>query len=383
MIVPSQSTAIVLLGFRMIRALRAISRATVLAVGLAGLAVAAAPAFAFVVFSGTGANVASITPVRDAYRTALGGGTVAGANGLFSDGTGARREINWDGVPDASAAPNNLPANFFNVNSPRGVVFSTPGTGFQVSATAASGTPVEFGNIEASYPSTFAPFSPQRLFTALGSNILDVNFFLPGTTTAAVVRGFGAVFTDVDLSNTTSIEFFDMANASLGTFFVPATVGSETFSFLGVSFPTNVVARVRITNGNVALVLSDQNGNTRDVVVMDDFIYGEPGAPVGRDVRLVLGASHRGGESCSAGGPHRRSARSGSTSTAGSVGASRPPQPRDRARHGLGRRSSLHLSRCEGASSPSAPVLAPGDRHRRLSPVARPAGRLDGVASEV
>ena len=68
------------------------------------------------VFSGTGANVAAITPVRDAYRTALGGGTVAGANGLFSDGTGARREINWDGVPDAFAAPNNLPANFFNVN---------------------------------------------------------------------------------------------------------------------------------------------------------------------------------------------------------------------------------------------------------------------------
>ena len=165
------------------------------------------------------------------------------------------------------------------MNSPRGVVFTTPGTGFQVSATAASGTPVEFGNIEASYPSTFAPFSPQRLFTALGSNILDVSFFLPGTTTAAVVRGFGAVFTDVDLSNTTSIEFFDMANASLGTFFVPATVGSETFSFLGVSFPTNVVARVRITNGNVALILSDQNGNTRDVVVMDDFIYGEPGLP--------------------------------------------------------------------------------------------------------
>ena len=168
------------------------------------------------VFSGTGANVASITPVRDAYRTALGGGTVAGANGLFSDGTGARREINWDGVPDAFAAPNNLPANFFNVNSPRGVVFSTPGTGFQVSANAGGVTPIEFGNIDASYPSTFAPFSPQRLFTALGSNILDVNFFVPGTTTAAVVRGFGAVFTDVDLDNTTSIQFFDHGKCVTG-----------------------------------------------------------------------------------------------------------------------------------------------------------------------
>src|SRR4051794_31248543 len=106
-IVPSQSTAISLRGFPMIRALRAISRATVLVVALAGLAVGASPAFALVVFSGTGLTAASITPTRDAFRAALGGGTVAGANGLFSDVTGARREINWDGVPDASAAPNN------------------------------------------------------------------------------------------------------------------------------------------------------------------------------------------------------------------------------------------------------------------------------------
>ena len=37
---------------------------------------------------------------------------------------GGRREINWDGVADGFAAPNNLPANFFNKNSPRGVVFA-------------------------------------------------------------------------------------------------------------------------------------------------------------------------------------------------------------------------------------------------------------------
>src|SRR4051812_48999129 len=215
-IVPSQSTAISLRGFPMIRALRAISRATVLAVGLAGLAVAASPAFALVIESGTGTTAASITPARDAFRTDLGGGTVAGANGLFSDGTGARREINWDGVPDSVAAPNNLPANFFNVNSPRGAVFSTPGTGFHVSANAGV-APVEFGNLEPSYPNTFAPFTPQRLFTGLGSNVVDVNFFVPGTTTPALVRGFGAVFSDVDLDNTTSIQFFDQANTTLGT----------------------------------------------------------------------------------------------------------------------------------------------------------------------
>src|SRR5205085_9906803 len=86
---------------------------------------------------------ASITTVRDDFRTALGGGTTAGANGSFG---GVRREINWDGVPDASSAPNNLAANFFNVNSPRGVIFSTPGTGFQVSANSGVAA-IEFDTI--------------------------------------------------------------------------------------------------------------------------------------------------------------------------------------------------------------------------------------------
>src|SRR4051794_41458245 len=92
------------------------------------LAVAAtAPARAgFTVFEAAGADAASITPTRDAFRAAVGGGTVAGPNGSFG---GLRREINWDGVPDNLSDPNKLPANFFNSNSPRGVVFSTPGTG--------------------------------------------------------------------------------------------------------------------------------------------------------------------------------------------------------------------------------------------------------------
>jgi hypothetical protein len=227
-----------------------------------------------VTFTAAGANSAAIQGTVDAFRTALG---TLNANVAGSFGSG-RREINWDGVPDALAAPNNLPANFFNVNSPRGVVFSTPGTGFQVSANSGV-APIEFGNINPTYSSLFAPFSAQRLFTALGSNIVDINFFVPGTNTPAFTTGFGSVFSDVDIANATTIQFFNLANASLGTFSapIPSPVGNETLSFLGVLFNAGEqVSRVRITSGNSAL--GPNESPTTDLVVMDDFIYAEPRA---------------------------------------------------------------------------------------------------------
>ena len=109
-----------------------------------------------------------------------------------------------------------MPANFFNVNSPRGAVFSGPASGFKVSGNAAVGAPTEFSEINATYRSLFTTFSAPRLFTALGSPFVDVLFFVPGSTTPAVTTGFGAVFTDVDLANDTSIQFFGVNNNSLG-----------------------------------------------------------------------------------------------------------------------------------------------------------------------
>ena len=223
-----------------------------------------------VVFSTAGANAAAIQAQVDAFRSQLG---TLNPNVAGSFGSG-RREINWDGVPDALSAPNNLPANFFNSNSPRGAVFSTPGTGFQVSANAGI-APIEFDNLNPNYSAQFQTFSPQRLFTALGSNILDVNFFVPGTNTPALVSGFGSVFVDIDLLNVTSIQFFDQNNSSLGTFFAP--VANNGLSFLGVFFNAGeLISRVRITNGNSAL--GPNEGGGVDVVVMDDFIYSEPQA---------------------------------------------------------------------------------------------------------
>jgi hypothetical protein len=246
------------------------------------LAVSSISMAAPVVLVAAGANPASIQPQVDTLRTILG---QLNPNVAGSFGSG-RREINWDGVPDALAAPNNMPANFFNANSPRGAVFSTPGTGFQVSANAGV-APIEFDNLNPGYSAQFQTFSPQRLFTSLGSNILDVNFFIPGTSTAATVSGFGAVFTDVDLANLTSIEFFNENNVSLGTFFVPPA--NNGLSFVGVTFNAGErISCVRITSGNL-VVGGTENGSSTDVVVMDDFIYGEPSAVPESTTMLLLG----------------------------------------------------------------------------------------------
>jgi hypothetical protein len=241
-----------------------------------------APLAAAVPVSATGANAAAIQATVDAYRATLG---TLNPNQAGSVGSG-RREINWDAVPDQFAAPNNLPLQFFNINSPRGAVFSTPGTGFQVSANAVNptNTPIEFGNLNPTYPTIFQTFSAQKLFTPLGSNVTDVTFFVPGSNTPATVSGFGAVFTDVDAANVTSIQYFDFNGTSLGTFFVPATAGSETLSFLGVTFNAGErVGRVRITTGNAALGPNDAPPGT-DIVAMDDFIYGEPMACIPADI---------------------------------------------------------------------------------------------------
>src|SRR4051812_12337048 len=81
--------------------------------------------------SATSSTIAGLQPAIDAFRNAIGGGTVSGANGSFG---GIRREVNWDGVPESFADPSLMPATFFINNSPRGLALSGPVNGFMVSA---------------------------------------------------------------------------------------------------------------------------------------------------------------------------------------------------------------------------------------------------------
>lgn len=212
-----------------------------------------------------------IQTAMDEFRELLGPNN---GNASGSQPTG-RREINWDALPDSVCVPNGYIGEFFN-QSPqtRGIEFTTPGMGLIVSADLSNPTSTlsSFGNINPTYTAIFPPFSGERIFSPLGSNIADIRFYVPGTSTPAVVQGFGAVYIDVDLSENGAFEFFDKNENSLGVYSTP--VLNEGHVFLAVLFDTPVIHHIRIEYGNSALGPND--GGTVDVSVMDDFIFAEP-----------------------------------------------------------------------------------------------------------
>jgi hypothetical protein len=231
-----------------------------------------------------GANPTSIQAAVDQFRADLGPNN--GVGGSFITG---RREINWDAVSNVFSAPNALHADFFNLNSPRGAVFSSTAgpviTGgllqsFQVSSTVASGVPVNFGNINPSYSAEFQTFSAERLFTtSAGSNVLEIEFYIPGTNIPATVNGFGAVFTDID-TPTTRMQFYDDKGKILPDPNGQIVGVDKGLSFQGVSYNDGTrISKVVIILGNAPLSAQNTDGvNGVDVVAMDDFIYGEPRA---------------------------------------------------------------------------------------------------------
>jgi len=237
-----------------------------------------------VVFQAAGINAASIQGAVDAFRAALGNPNNLNNPGPLANG---RREINWDGG-NPNILDTTAPVTPFNVFlNTRGSQFTTPGMG--LSQAPPSGGPqgglaVLFSN--PGYAKAFRTFSPSRLFTPVGSNVTNASFFIPGTngTVPATVRGFGVVFTDVDQPNgrgplaaqkgSSLIEYLDKDSRVLFTSFVPASPGNQTLSFFGIVFKDARIAAVRIQTGNVAPGPNDDARH--DIVMMDDFIYGEP-----------------------------------------------------------------------------------------------------------
>ena len=230
------------------------------------------------VFQAAGPTVSSIQGLVDQYRAALGNPNNANAAGPLLSG---RREINWDGGGTATTI---APSPFTGFLVTRGALFTTSGSGF-VQAPL-DGLVTTFGN--ATYDNIFQTFSSPRLFSPIGSNITEVDFFVPGGgNLPATTTGFGAVFTDVDQPDgsgpgkkrgnrgaSTLIEYFGVNGELLFSSFVAASPGDASLSFFGIVFKDARIARVRITSGDDAPGPDDDEKT--DIVVMDDFIFGEP-----------------------------------------------------------------------------------------------------------
>jgi len=229
------------------------------------------------VFQAAAPNAASIQATVDQFRAALGGGNNGNVPGPLDTG---RREINWDG--GGSTATSLVPTPFTGFLVNRGALFTTPGTGF-VQAPV-DGLATTFGNPD--YLTIFQAFSPVRLFSATHSNVTNVEFFVPGGgDIPAVTTGFGAIFTDVDQPDgrprrrgntqaSTYLRFYDSYGDLLYSSVVPPSPGDASLSFFGVVFDDARIARIKIVSGDVAPGPDDEKGS--DVVVMDDFIFGEP-----------------------------------------------------------------------------------------------------------
>jgi len=164
---------------------------------------------------GTLGDSVSIAAKLAEFRTALGGPLNA-PNAPPADS--GRREINWDGVPAALTDVDTFPTGFFNSNSKRGAIYATPGTGLRIDST-------DFAAVNPGLAAQFTTFSAKKLFMPVGSNVVDVKFRVVGTTTLGLVKGFGAVFVDVEKSASTTIEFFDARDQSLGVIAAPNHAG--------------------------------------------------------------------------------------------------------------------------------------------------------------
>jgi hypothetical protein len=226
------------------------------------------------VFQAAGPTAASIQSTVDAFRAALGDPVNGNTSGPLLTG---RREINWDGGSPTVVATTPPVTPFNTFLNTRGAQFTTQG-GMGLSQATPAGLAVLFNN--PTYANIFATFSPSRLFTPVGSKVTNGAFFIPGSNgmTPAAVTGFGVVFTDVDQpvgdkKASTEVDYFDVHGKRIFQAFVPASPGDASLSFVGIKFDDARIASIRITMDHAPGPNDDKD---HDIVMMDDFIYGEP-----------------------------------------------------------------------------------------------------------
>ncbi|MBX6312584.1 MAG: Ig-like domain repeat protein [Isosphaeraceae bacterium] len=261
-------------------------------------------------FSGAGAAAANTQLM--AFETAIGG---MNNRATPSPQMGGFRTITWDGVrldgTDFGGGANTtvivpnkvvgIPLNRFQTN---GVFFD------EVYAVSGDG----FQSVNPNVAGLFPAFSPSNTFAMFNDNTIDLSFVLPSAAgdapVPAATRGFGAIFLNAQIPNTSSIEYFS-GDKSLGKFFVPTGAQGDP-EFLGVLFDSPVVTRVTLTLGTDTLftfngvtttgTTTNNPGAGHNLVATDDFVYPEPvaaanlppvvaGAPGTTDAKTTIDAT--------------------------------------------------------------------------------------------
>jgi hypothetical protein len=243
-----------------------------------------------------GGNNTSVTngsanAALSAFEAAIGGAN-NGANPPPK--TGGFRTINWDGVKldgtdfggiTTVISNNNVVGIPINRFQERGVLFEEI---YAVSGPTSSSNQSTFVAVNPNVSNLFRAFSPSNTFAMFNDNTIGLRFVLPGAHTSrpvpAATRGFGAIFRNVQIANSTSIEYFNGVR-SLGKSFVQAGAQGQA-EFLGVLFSSPVVTSVQIICGTDAIFTfngstfagstTDDPNNGHNLVATDDFAYAEP-----------------------------------------------------------------------------------------------------------
>jgi len=188
---------------------------------------------------------------------------------LDAQAPNTRFNVNWDGIGFAS--PNSTKAIAPNTFVARQILLDTNSVSADLLVSNDN-----FGDLRANYAANFPTFSPKVNFKLSAAGPQKNVFVLADRVTPALSSAFGAIFTDVEKSNTSGLVFTDQFGKELGRFFVPPGANGLN-QFLGVIFSRPVVARVDVLMGERGADFGDvddvSDGGTADVVVTDDFVF--------------------------------------------------------------------------------------------------------------
>lgn len=206
----------------------------------------------FTIISAIGDDTASLADTVDAFKLLLGGVDNL-SNPAVAEGF---RTINWD----APFVPFEMPGDFFAVNVTRGLSIGSEENEFRVSNPPDDSDNL-FDSINPYASQDFSTFSPPRLFSPIKNKKIEITFSPAAQVPAhaATVKGFGAIFVDVDFPDTTKMTALDVDGCEIFSGYVPPN--DNGLSFLSIAFRESIIKTIVIKLGDAKLNSDCDEGN--------------------------------------------------------------------------------------------------------------------------